>query len=941
MAKKINIFIGTSEDDLKSDLIELRNCVHKLGEIYEGMDIVIRPLPDKWQGFSEEDIEDSEMCFFVFGLSSDSDNEKNLADAYNLFVKSGKDKPKVYVFFSIPQREYSPDESIGKLQKKIDEEYHHFYGSYNNVDSIKLRITESLQVLGFDSIPVEIRQDGGVYVNGRKIADIKNISEFANHKVLKEKESELEKVEEKYFELLPEYEKKEDNKEYSKEFNRLYEKRRTLLKEIEELRKKILELSMGLSRDVAKGEMSPRLKAAYKRLEVGDAEGCLRILDLDEAIYEAEAEERAIKEAAKEALRKVYAPKIREQRVAINVLLTQYDDADRFSKIERNFEWIIPKAKEYEIELVVILDYADYVQDYKTGQDAESVIEELKWLLANETDPYLKASCFNKIGDLYFYCQSDLEEAEKNFKQAYDLFAKLIEESADYLDVFASICNDLGIIYGQTNRLSESLNLQLKSFKLLEKLVEEEPEYYSEEFSATCSSLASLYQQMDKGVEGEEIIEQSFKSLEKLESKDPKEYGPSFSAICIARAQIMVLQGRNKDAIQLSERGITILKKILKEDPESIAYRVMVALGEVLLASLYGFENRESDIKPLLDDAIDCLELVVSRQPNSFAKSLLAFCYSSLATCSLESEAKQLYYKSAEIAEEITNPSLNDKVALATCYFNIGVFCEENDLEKQVMLKKAIGVLEAVENEDPSNAVVRYTLGVCYGTLGLVVDESLTESYLLKAIDYLKGIKTLSAGGWKALPDYYGELAELYERKEQYAEAADTYKNEIEIREKLVDDNPEGQLLRLAGCYNSLAELHVSAGRLQEASELYVKSINLFMARQTEENSGWFDGRGGFCYIYSLLDSRIPEQYQSNGNKKQYFRIIEELLEFNDWDCKEPLDELIRSVEGLSQLVGYPEQLMNLYKEAVRKVSSLSYEEIEEIKQILAKRNNG
>ena len=100
-------------------------------------------------------------------------------------------------------------------------------------------------------------------------------------------------MEERYYEMEPDDKKGGKGEEFYKEYQTVAEKRNNIKEKIEELSKRLFDLSLDLSRNEVRGEMTERQKRAYTLLSQGNVEGCLAVLDekdIDDDLDRAEAE---------------------------------------------------------------------------------------------------------------------------------------------------------------------------------------------------------------------------------------------------------------------------------------------------------------------------------------------------------------------------------------------------------------------------------------------------------------------------------------------------------------------------------------------------------------------------------------------------------------------------------------------------------------------------
>ncbi|MDE6273918.1 MAG: hypothetical protein K2L87_02595, partial [Clostridiales bacterium] len=327
--KKIRIFLGSSIVEFARERDELdlfiRTVSDKFEEKYDTKIVPLRcetvdgsmTLGRKQEQYNEL-IKESEMCFFIFFTKAGEFTREEFEVAYRSFVCSDGVKPKIYVYFKNVPDGVEVDPSIKAFMDEIDQTFHHYYGTFDDIDTIKLRILLQLKIQEMDFVKVELEGES-VAVDGEKIMKIDGVSEFFNSADLTERLSELQRLNEKYFLMKAEYSKGGCDDAFYREYAEIAARRQTVADEIEELRGQIFSLSVGLSRDEVHGEISLRQREAYRLLEQGDRAGCLAVMaaeEVDGDYFKAKELRRKRHEEEDRAAARTY---IREHGFAVDV----------------------------------------------------------------------------------------------------------------------------------------------------------------------------------------------------------------------------------------------------------------------------------------------------------------------------------------------------------------------------------------------------------------------------------------------------------------------------------------------------------------------------------------------------------------------------------------------------------------------------------------------
>ena len=802
--KKINIYIGSTEEDLREESIELKNFVHRMADdlAEKGYDVDIRPLPREGENFTEEDIRNSEMCFFLFNRHAGDENERNLDFAYNVFKASVNERPKVYVYFRIPDRDESVDVSVSKLREKIDKQYSHFYGSFSDLDTVKLRMLLNLKFQEMDYLPVEIDGDGLLFC-GQRVVDMDKVGEFENSGELNALKTEYTEIEERYQDMKPEYARGGCSEEFYKEYIEVASKRASILKKIEEQRRLIFDLSLGLSRDSAKGAMTPRMKKAYRLLEKGDTEGCLAILDPNDIDSDFEAWEKRIEEETRQKA-SVY---IREYRLRIDVLLTMYSYDGRFDEIEKSYEKAVRVAYKYEVDLDVVLDYADYL--YSHGDSKKAIIE-LEKLLERKPEDALKVQVYVTEGEIYI--RKDSRKAEESFLSALDIIDKDSKKNPGKNEAgVAQACNGLAIICKETARSEEAEKWCRKALELRKKLALQNPDKYEPDFAWSCNSLANLFAKTERSEDAEEWYRKALDIRERLAKQNPDRNESDLAWTCNNLAVLYKDTGHSEEAEKLFQKALEIRTKLSEQDP--MKNEVDLAWSLDGLACLYRDQRRFEEAEEHFRKSLDLLLRLAAQDPERCEADLASVCndiailYKNMKRYD---ESEKYYLKAFHIRENLSKrvPGRYESELAWSCNGLANLYKEmENEAEAEIWYRKALVLREKLAKQDPKTH----------------------EADLAWSIN---------------------NLAVLYKDTGKPEEAEVLFCRVLEIRKRLAKQNPKRNEADYAWSCGCLACLYKETGRLKEADDLFNRALEIY-DRLVKQDPGRYEAdRALLCSNY-------------------------------------------------------------------------------------------
>lgn len=589
--KKIKIFLASSivEFARERDELELfiRNVSDKFEDNYDTKIIPLRcenvdtcmTLDGKQEEFNQL-IRESEMCFFIFFTRVGSVTRQEFEVAFERFRTSENRKPQIYVYFKTIPEGVTADASVREFMDTIDRTYKHYYSNFSNIDTIKLRILLNLKMQEMNFVKVEIKGDKCL-VDNSDVLSINNVSEFANSKELSVLTRELQAVEEQYVQMKPIYQQGGFGEEFRREYVRLTARRQHLKEMIISLKQSIFELSLNLSRDEVRGELTPRQREAYRLLELGDSKGCLSVLDSDDIDDEFERFER---EQEQESKRKaeVY---VREHKLAIDVLQTMYDYPARFAEIDKRFEKIVATALKYKVELSVLYDYAFYYHTQNEYVKALDVAEKYRAFCEDASygiSDYDRSRLYSIMGRLYRKAgKQDVSEAF--FLRTIEIREKLIAVNPQYKLDLASVYQNIGVIYNDTEQFDKAEKYLLaaqRTFNGYEGTPQADNPFVARNYNA----LGKMYAETGRYARAEECFVKSLDFCEKSSKITPHCFEFYWGVGCQSFGEMYVRQGDYVNAEQRLKQAADIRRELSDENPtanEPYLAETLVSLGDV------------------------------------------------------------------------------------------------------------------------------------------------------------------------------------------------------------------------------------------------------------------------------------------------------------------------------------------------------------------------
>lgn len=375
MKKVIKIFLASSITEFATERNDLEVFIRNMSDIYEDQyDIKIKPVrceqidpyitDSRTQNIINQSLDECEMCVILVYTRFGEFSYEEFRHALKKFRESAEHLPKIYVYFKQLEDGMAADESVKTFMDELNNSLKHYYGTFKNIDTVKLRIALNFVAQKLDISNVAL-DAGKVVMNGVQMddLDVQNVSEFFNSEELQRLRAELHQVEPEYYALYAQYKKgdlRPDSPEFQK-YTDLAAKRSNLNAQIESLENEIFNLSVRMSKDEVSGMITERQKAAYRLFENGDLEGANEVLDEEEIENDYRARKAKIIARKMEELRQNAIVYISEIKTKIEILRTLQMSDENKQTIKRLYEKILVEAEENLVCLDVFYDYAKFV----------------------------------------------------------------------------------------------------------------------------------------------------------------------------------------------------------------------------------------------------------------------------------------------------------------------------------------------------------------------------------------------------------------------------------------------------------------------------------------------------------------------------------------------------------------------------------------------------
>lgn len=670
MRRIIRIFLASSIVEFANERMAIENFIRNISDKFEeNYDVKIQPLlcenfDDAYSKIRKQEeynekIRNSDLCFFIFFTKAGEYTREEFEVARKKFEETGK--PKIYTYFKVIKDE-TAEQSLYDFMNELDKTFGHYYGTFEHIDTVKLRILLNLKLQEMDFLEIKVDGDACV-VDGEKALSLENVSEFANNSVFQELKTELYEIEESYFNLKTKYTKDECSQNEEREYIEIASKRQNLIDAIEETQKNIFNMSLRMCQDEARGEITLRQKEAYRLFESGDLEGANNILDFTE-IKNDYQRRKAIREAEQKKDAQIF---IREGRTKIDILTMMSSLSTRFEEIEEIYDEIVDVAFQEKTELSAIYEFALFLYEQIKLQKAIDITE--------------------KLNNIY-------------------LSNKMINEIA-----YAKLLNLMSLLYERENDVNKAIVCCLEAIKILRNHFKKNQEYIFTAFITSCCNVAIIYYKHNQETKAEQYFMEAIKLGENLSIVS--ENVILALAECYNNAALFFRNFDFNKAEQYYFKSLNLMEQLTRNNSQ----KFLSALAECYTCSSFFVLNKEEE-KEALFKAKDIREYLSKENPLKY-QSELANTYSNIAFYydnNYEPEKAEKYYLlSIKINEKLIKFSATYRSELAINYNNLAVFYKDEvefeQAEKYFLL--AIKVWEFLAHKNPERYNSSLAEGYC------------------------------------------------------------------------------------------------------------------------------------------------------------------------------------------------------------------------------------
>ena len=645
--KNIKIFLVPSSEAVTTDMNEVGDFFRQLNDMYfdSGIRFTIRNANEMDDDELRKDVSDSDLSFFLFFENISEESRKCFDIFFDSFKK--KDKPKIVTYFKFID---SPNEMTGDVlsfAKMLGDELRHYYSNYSSIDTLKLGILMQIKVMRLDASRITVSDDGKLCLNGKEIADTKNIPIFAFNERLNELKTKEEELTKEWGRLRTLRMDDPNNEELYFEFSKVATERDDTRKALREFEDFLLNKSEELA--TQKGEVSPRQAEACRLLEMGDIDGACELLPLDEIFNDISRNERLADNAAARM-----EENVDELATRITALKMKGLNKDIVAEIRKIYEKIYDLCCTKHAGWSKLYDYAAFLENQNDYAKAIEVAEKLNWYYSDpssKVDKNKLAELFILLGLLY-KAQNNPHKAEVCLLAAKKEMERLVlKDTEAYESNLATVYNVIGGFYDEKGRLEEAEKYYLDAIEIRNRLVEKDVDAYEPNLATSYSNIGSFYDEQGRSEEAEKYLLVAIEIRERLVKKNADAHESDLAMSYNNAGVSYHKQGQLEKAEKYYLAAIEIYERLVKKNAD--AYEPNLAASYSNAGSFY-------------NDYIDreCLE---KPENGCFDRTIICEYFAR--------KAKKYYFAAMEIYERLVKKNADAyEPGLANIYNNIGEF---------------------------------------------------------------------------------------------------------------------------------------------------------------------------------------------------------------------------------------------------------------------------
>ena len=603
--KYIDIFLASSVTDLHLDRMELGNYIRELNDRFVSRDIYFRlhmceSVSDEIALTRKQDqyntiIEKCDYFYIIVWNKIGQYTREEFDIALSQFQKTGA--PRISTFFKTAD---NINADVLSFMEELDKNLQHYYTRFSEIDTVKLKLL--LQLSDRTAVDTKLEmKDSLLWMDGQPLRNIQlaNIPFYGNHEAIGQLQQEIVQLNQRLAEAKAACLANMDDEDAWQQARQIGNERDAAIRRLHDCEMQLLKTSTQLLKLTDEGNyVTARTKEAIRLFEAGKLEAALEILDEEEREKELSEEEK-IAEQSKKRL----GAYLEECLLKINLLKARGRPGETAEEIIALYEKARNLARKYRLNYSCILDFVWFLRDQKTYTYATEIGDKLYYELKamDYVEESFWAKVCNDLGILYRDVDR-MEEAEVLLKEAYEIRRKLAEQDPDSHNAdFAYTCNSLGILYRINNRMEEAEPVYEAGLTILRRLSQKNLALHGGDHANICNNLAYMYFRTHQYAQAEPLYWEAYKIRTELSALEPNAHDVYLGRIYNNLGDLCCASGRMAESEQHLKRGLALRRSAAQNNPVYLAY---VAGSYTSLGILYDRCDRLEEAESAIKEAI-------------------------------------------------------------------------------------------------------------------------------------------------------------------------------------------------------------------------------------------------------------------------------------------------------------------------------------------------
>ena len=276
----------------------------------------------------------------------------------------------------------------------------------------------------------------------------------------------------------------------------------------------------------------------------------------------------------------------------------------------------------------------------------------------------------------YLQGQNQFKKAGLYYERTLSIYRRLTQESPQTYEPYVALTlNNLAILYKDTQRFSESEEMNNEALEIRRRLAQANPQTYEPDVALTLNNLALLYNNTQRFSESEEMNKEALEIHRRLAQANPQAYEPYVATTLNNLANLYSDTQRFSESEERYKEALAIYRHLAQQNPQTYEPYVATTLNN--LANLYSNTQRFEEAEKMFLSALETYQRLAADNPKVYEPSVAMTQYN-LANLYMNtqrfSESEQMNKEALEIRRRLaqSNPQTYEPYVAQTQY-NIGL----------------------------------------------------------------------------------------------------------------------------------------------------------------------------------------------------------------------------------------------------------------------------